>query len=160
MDQLTQEEKERLVQIATGVFVERDVLGIVQRILEYDPNLRVKYVNPEEASISDAPYMITELCPDGLERVVLRVNQLDERVMERLYAADNVKNNVLVSVDGHNNLIELENQRRFREEKDEANDIVSHYLSSRKGRWSFRDPKTNKHITLDDQEGIPANVSE
>jgi hypothetical protein len=156
--ELTKEEKEKLVRIADGVYVERDTLDIARRVQEYDSNLRLKWCDPAQASISDAPYMITEICPDGIERVVMRIFELNASVIERLHAADTVKNNVLLGLDDHNNAIRMDEQRRYKEERDEVKDILTHYLKAPGTRWSFRDPKTDKKITLDSQEGIPAKV--
>lgn len=150
--------KERLVKMSDGSLVERDVLNVVDKIRDYDPNIRVKYCDPARAEFGDAPYRIMELCPDGMERMIMSVWTLDESVLERLVACDNRRTNVLRDLEGNNLSVEKENHRRFREEMDEAADILHHYLASPKGRYSFVDPKTEHKITLDDQEGIPAKV--
>lgn len=155
---LTEEEKHSLVKLSEGVYVERDVLGVAEAIREYDENLRLKFITPENAGPTDAPYMITEKCPDGIERPVMRIWELNGSILERLYDADNKKRNVLQDLDGHNLSVEKENQRRYREEMDEAKDMMLHLLKSPKGRYSMTDQKTGNKLTFDDQEGIPAKI--
>jgi hypothetical protein len=151
------EVSDRLVRIADGVYVEQDVLNIVEKIQQYDPNLKVKYCDPDRAEFGDEPYRIVEICPDGMERVVFGTWTLDERVMDRLYAADNLKTDVLANIDRNNRLVELEMERRYTDKKLEANDIMTHYFNSRKGRWSFVNDAGQK-VTIDDQEGRKAKI--
>ncbi len=140
--------KQKLVELAEGVYVENDVLNIVEKIRAYDPNLRVKYADPARAELTDAPYRITELCPDGIERVVFSVWVLDESVLQRLYAADTRKLDVLSSVVKQNEKAAKEQKRRYREEMDQADDYVVSALRSPKGRYTIRDG--NKLIKIDD----------
>lgn len=150
--------KQRLVEMSNGSLVEQDVLNIVEKIRDYDPNLRVKYCLPGSEEFGDAPYKITEICRDGEERKVMSIWKLDETVLERLYAADNARNNVLVDIENNNLLAQKVELRRYREEMDEAKDMLEHYLKSPKGRYSMIDPKTGNKITIDDQPGVPAKV--
>ena len=128
---------QRLVQLAAGVYVERDTLHIVERVLEYDPNLRVKYLDPDRGGeLGDPPYKIFELCPDGHERLVFSVWILDERVLERLYAADTQKNNILLRLDGTNAAARQDATRRFQEQRDSALDIVHSVMKSPKTTYT------------------------
>lgn len=142
--------KKRLIELADGSYVEADVLNIVEKIRDYDPNLNVKYVDPALADPSDPPYKVVELCPDGIERVVFGVWELDEKVLERLYAADNARTNVLVDIHGNNILAQKEMDRRYREVCLEDQDVVSHLLKSPKGRYSFRRRMDDALIVVDD----------
>jgi hypothetical protein len=104
----------RLIEMADGSYVEEDVLNVVEKVRAYDPNLRVKYVDPALADPEDPPYKILELCPDGIERVVFGVWVLNELVLERLYAADNARRNVLFDVQGKNLLAKKQMERDMR----------------------------------------------
>lgn len=152
------EVRKRLVQLAEGVYVERDVLGIVEKIRDYDPSLRVKFLDPSRAELNDPPWLIVEVCPDNIERVVLRVWELDDRVLERLRAADTQVSDILVVVDQKNAQVRGELKRRFREEQDQAVDIFTSYLRSPKSRWSFKDK--GKKVTLDDAPCRKAKVED
>jgi len=142
--------KQRLIEMSDGSYVEADVLNIVEKIRDYDPNLNVKYLDPSLADPADPPYKVVERCPDGIERVVFGVWELNEQVLERLYAADNARTNVLVDLQGNNLLAQKEQERRYTEKCLEDQDIVSHLLKSPKGRYSFRRRMDDALIIVDD----------
>lgn len=148
----------RLVDLADGFLVEHDVLNVVEKIRNYDPNLRVKYVDPMRAEFGDAPYRITELCPDGMERLVMEVWELDDRVVERIVAADNSRNNVLVSLDDTNLIASKIQERRYEEIRLEDQDLIHSYLKSPKGKYSFN-RRDGALVTIDDQEGRKHRVT-
>lgn len=134
--------KERLVELAAGVYVEQDVLRVVQTIQEYDPNLRVKYLDPDSGgSVGDPPYKVVELCPDGIERVVFSVWKLDGSIVERLRAADTQKLDILVGLETKNQAVRDAEKRRFREEVlGEAHDIAHHVLRSPRSSYTVEHP--------------------
>lgn len=132
---------ERLVELAAGVYVEEDTLRVVERIMAYDPNLRVKYLNPDQgAELGDPPYKIFELCPDGHERLVFSVWSLDERVMQRLYLADTHRHDVAGRMEAHNARVRQAAQRRFRELADEALEITRSVVRSPKDTYTMPGP--------------------
>lgn len=134
---MTDDTKQRLIELAEGVYVEADVLNIVGQIQDYDSNLRVKFLRPGVGDVSDAPYAIFEVCPDGLERLVFTVWELDQRVMERLYQSDNQKHDILGRLDKANDKRKADAQRRFSEFMEEARDIAKHIIKSPKTEYSI-----------------------
>lgn len=152
--------KKRLIEMSDGSYVEADVLNVVEKIRDYDSNLNVKYCDPALADPTDPPYKIVELCPDGMERVVFGVWELNETVLERLYAADNSRTNVLLDIHGNNLLAQKELDRRYQEVRAEDRDILTSYLRSPKGRYSFRRREDDALVTIDDQEGRRHRVDE
>jgi hypothetical protein len=150
--------KGRLIEMSEGVYVEADVLRIVEKVQEYDPNLRIKYVNGN-ANVADSPYALFELCPDGIERKVFDIWVLDDRVLERLEAADNQRHNILVDLDGRNLLVKQARERRYKEKMMENHDIFASVLRSPKGTYSFpvENPDGTKKIVTVDDSG-PAKV--
>lgn len=154
------EVKQRLIELADGSLVERDVLNIVEKIRNYDSNLLVKYVDPNRINLGDAPYRITERCPDGMERLIMEVWKLDETVLDRIMAADNSRNNVLLSIDSANLLAEKIQKRRYEEICLEDQDLMTSYLKSPKGKYSFRRRKDEALVIIDDQEGRKHTVKE
>jgi hypothetical protein len=145
-----------LVKLDDGSFVERDVLNVVEKIAAYDPNIKVQYL-AYAANIGEAPWRIVELCKDGQWRTVFYCWSLDGSVLERLYAADTQKHNVLGRLDSNNDGVRKEQYRRYKEKFDAASDIVASMLRSPKGRWSFTDG--DKKVTVDDDPTTgPAKV--
>lgn len=140
--------KEKLIQIADGMYVERDVLNIVARIQEYDSNLKVKVL--AAGGPGDAPYKLVELCADGIERIVFDIWELDQRVLDRIMAADNARHNVLGVVESKNEKFKVDLNQRYRERMLEAHDIVSTFMKSRtKSKWTVKDG--DRLITIEDR---------
>lgn len=59
--------------------VESDVYGICERVAEISPRLKVVVLEGQEH-----PFAIMESCDDGVERLVFKVRELDNRVVEKL----------------------------------------------------------------------------
>jgi hypothetical protein len=141
--------EKRLVELAQGVLVEEDVLGVVQRIMEYDSNLRVKYLDPTSfPDMTDAPYRIFELCPDGMERVVMSVWKLDERVLERLYKADNLKHGIFGEMNKRDELARRGLKRRFQDEIEALSEMAADVLRSPKDTYTATNPVTGEKHTF------------
>lgn len=136
------------VRLEDGSICERDTLNIVQKIYEYDPNLKVQYVE-RAASTGDAPWRVIERCHDGEYRVIFYAWKMDEMVLERLRAADCYAVDVFNSMDNHNEGLRRLEKRRFRERMEEANDITAHIVASPKGRYTFRN-EAGELVTIDD----------
>ncbi len=138
------------VRLEDGSIIEQDVLGIIEKVMEYDPNLRVQYLDPDRfPEMTDAPFRIIERCPDGLDRVVFSVWTLNEEVMHRLYAADNKKTDVIWQMDRTNQAARASKERRFAEEREESKDIIEHVLKSPKGKYTFKNEQ-DEIVTIDD----------
>ena len=149
--------KQKLIQLAEGVYVEQDALRIAEKIQEYDPNLRLKYC-AEYSSLSDAPYKLVELCPDGVERIVFDIWELDDRVIEKLYAADTKYQDINAMLDKKNEAARKDERRRYKELTDEANDIAKSVFNSSKDTYRFTDPLTGRKMKI--HAGRPVEVVE
>lgn len=147
--------KEKLVEIAAGVYVERDTLRIAEKIQEYDPNLRLKYC-AENQRLTDAPYKLVELCPDGNERVVFDIWELDDRVLERLWKADTKKFDINQMLDTTNQKAKEAQKRRYKDIQGEANEIAHSVFKSSKDTYVYEEPSTGKKIKF--HAGKPAEV--
>lgn len=143
--------KKRLVELSAGVYVERDVLSIAERVKEYDENLSIKFCEPSLANPTDAPYKLVERCKDGVERVVFDIWELNASILDRLYDADTQKNNILLSIDGKNLIAQKAQQRRYEEHLELAHDVTVSMLKSNKHKWTYKDNLTGKTITFDDR---------
>lgn len=156
MSDLTEHQKHQLVELATGEWMEAGAYEIVRKVQEYDPNLRVQYLDPERASdITDAPYRIIEMCRDGLPRIVFSVWELDERVIERLHRADALKGNILLGLDGSNLLAEKQRLRRYEDEEDALKEMVTDVLKSPKEKYTAKNPVTGEEHTFTASKQMP-----
>lgn len=146
-----------MVRLDESTCVERDVLNIIGQIVEYDPSLKVQYLE-KAAAAGDAPWRIIEQCRDGEWRVIFYTWQMDQRVMERIRQADCHAVDILANTDDHNFSLRQREGRRFQERLGEANDITQHILKSPKGRYSFIDG--DKKVTVDDDPKPSYKVEE
>lgn len=124
------------VNLGQGMLVERDVLDIARRVSEYDPNLKVQFLNDAAAGVGEPPYRIVEMCRDNIERPVFSVWVLDEKVLQRLYAADNQKFDVLGVLDRNNAKAKAREKSRYRDRMDEAHEVTKTVLRSPKDTFS------------------------
>lgn len=121
-----------------GMYVEEDALRIAERVSEYDPNLKVQYLE-EAASIGDPPFRVIEVCKDGVERTVLYAWELDNRILERIYAADTVKQNIDKKITDANTVARENLNRRYREELEEARNIIKSIIRTDKETYILKD---------------------
>jgi hypothetical protein len=145
--------KQRLIEIAEGVYVEQDTLRIAEKIQEYDENLRLKYCADSD-SLSDAPYILVEICPDGLERIVFEIWELDDRVIEKLYAADTRYQDIDAMITGKNEAAKANQERRYKELKDETNEIAMSILKSPKDTYNLTSPTTGNKLRISATEPV------
>lgn len=133
--------------VVDGVQVELDVLRIAEAIHEYDPNLRVQYLE-QAGSLGDPPFRVIERCRDGVERVAFLAWELDGRLLERIMEADCAKRDLDAIMTKKNRAAKDELNRRYREQLDEAHEISRSILRSRKSKYTVRMPDTGELITF------------
>ncbi len=139
------------VRLEAGTLVERDVLNVVQKIQEYDPNLKIQFLNPNTlAGPGDAPYRLLERCRDGEYRVVFFIWKLDDRVIDRLRRADTQRVDILATLDDNNLKARLAQKKRYEDRMDEAQDIVEHVIKSPKGRYTIPSEDGEGLVKIDD----------
>lgn len=96
-----------------------DNLKIVKEIYDRWPNVRVKCLDPDQfPDLTDKPYLITEICQDGQERIIFGVDELDQRVIDHLYKIDQVNINPLESLDEI--AAKAQKEKEAKEEEDRA----------------------------------------
>lgn len=130
-----------------GKWVEHDALRIAERVNEYDPNLFVQYLE-RAAAIGDAPFRVVYRNPQrGLDQnnaelyTVLYAWQLDERLLDRIRAADSHRFNVLGKLELDNEKLVTEGKRRYFEIREENKAKVASVLASRKTEYTLHNDK-------------------
>ena len=126
-----------------GNMVERDALMIAEKIRDYDPELSLLCLDPNNASITDAPFMVVRQLTNGEYERVLEAWQLDDRILERIWASDCSKNNI----------VETMAQMEFR--KKAERDYISQQkrdLNIEMGVSAIKNP-TSKFTFKDDSRG-------
>lgn len=135
--------------LAEGVYVEKDVLGIVERIMETWPNLKVKFLNPDMmGDVFDAPYVVVETLADGSEAHVLSVWTLDERVMDMIHNADILRfrnaDEYLKKMDEANALAKRAEQEIEAQKSEAIREMVAGVIGSPKDTYTATNPVTEE----------------
>ena len=120
-----------------GNLVEKDSLQIAERLAEYDPNLYIICLEPTEAGINDAPFIIAELCEDGEMRRVFEAWELNASILDRVMQADTSKYDVLSEMDKINDKIRRNNTQRYEEIMLENKEQATAVLKSRKSTYTL-----------------------
>ena len=117
--------------VVDGQIVERDALRIAEKINEYDENLVLMCLpNDSTADFHDAPFVVCERQPNGSMVRVLEAWELDDRIIERIWAADTKRFDILAKLDKMENDKKETDARRYREKMDENLDILVHVAKS------------------------------
>lgn len=106
------------------VTIESDVLGIKQRIQEKWPGWFDVYFDDYAES-----WVIVQHCSDGVDRLFAETQQLDERVLQRIQAADSTvrgQEDPLALIDEYNDKVTAENERVFGEQIQEVAERLVH----------------------------------
>jgi len=125
--------------IVDGAVVEKDALRIAEAIEDISPNLKVICLDPTTAGVNEAPFVIVELCTDGVWRPVFSAWQLDQRVLDRIHMADRYAgNNALAMVEEAEAAFYKKEHQRFQEEREKAIDLVASIVRSPKSSFTFK----------------------
>lgn len=132
--------EEELVNV-NGVWVEGDALRIAEKVQEFDSRLRVQYLE-EAAKINEPPFRVVERCRDGVDRVVITAWKLDDRIIERLYAADTERHGdlILKKMDANNAKLRADAKQRYKESVQEAGAMAAAVLASAKDTYKLHRP--------------------
>ena len=121
------------VPMSDGSWETEKAARVAELISEYDHRLRLAKVNPEMKRPGDADYAIIEHNDDGRDYVAFLIQDetfLDERLLARIYLADNKYHNVGDEAEAHNRAVRALEQKRQQDELDLANDIAFSMLRS------------------------------
>ena len=144
--------------IVDGAVVERKALYIAEKIKDYDENLELLCLDPDMAEgITDAPFIVAErVMQDGLPvlKPVLRAYELDDRILERIYAADTKRYDVLGDILKSEENFHKDNERRYKDMREEIKDQVAH-IAGMKSKYSITDRITGEVIMFyDDRPAV------
>lgn len=139
----------QFVALNDAVIVERDVLRVAEKIMRHSPNLKVKYLDPDRAAgLFDAPYIITEMCRDGQERVLMSVWQLDDSVYDRVVMGDlslmRSPEDLLEKIDKNNEAVRQAEKQKQREKNEAIMEMVADVIASPKDTYSATNPVTGR----------------
>ncbi len=105
-----------------NVVVENDVMDVVRRISEIDPNLSVHWNDDGEF------FEIRELCKDGKERLVLTTQMLDQRLLDHLRLIGSPDWNVGEEMERHEDKREKDLDHAYHEKVGPIGERMAHAL--------------------------------
>lgn len=145
----------KIVDLGDGIFVESDVLRVVEQVRAYDENLDIICLNPNaDHDVSDAPYILVEKCKDGQWRPVAHFWKLDETVMQVVEAADHQRNDLVAVIQGKQIALRKDQERKFKDMREERKDIVAS-IAGMKSKFTVTDPRTGELIAFyDDRPAV------
>lgn len=136
--------------IVDGAIVERDALRIAEAIKAYDENLELLCLDPNRAAgVTEEPFVVAERGPDGVLRPFLKVWELNESILHRIWQSDCHK------FDGFDRLVRMEDaqkqqsQNRYKEWREEAKDVVAH-IAGMKSNYTAELPGTGERVKFFD----------
>lgn len=126
-----------------NALVEDDALRIAQAVKDYDEDLDIICLDPSlpGVSINSAPFILVCRMPDGTYQKVFDAWQLDERILERLWAADNQRFDQLATIDRINSGVKMDKEHRYREKMDDNGELAVAILKSQKSSYTFQNEK-------------------
>jgi hypothetical protein len=127
-----------------GRWVNADFERLARNIKEYNPELELRWIPPENRTREDkAPYVVVHSPVGGQESVVLHATELDSpvEILTRLYLADSKNGDVLERLEAHNLAVENLRMQEYRDEMDELADQALFLLSSPLNTVKFKGKK-------------------
>lgn len=103
---------------------------IARIIQDYDPELHLAYIPPENREANDVPFAVIHTPHGKPSYVVFTANECDERILERLWENDSTKGDPLARIDNHNAALKAIEIRKQMDEAEERQDLVSHIVRS------------------------------
>jgi hypothetical protein len=124
------------VPMSDGRFISQRVAMVVEVLQDIDKNIEVRWIPPEDRVLeSDPAFAIVDVHPGHPENVIFYIQKeedMDGRVVERfLDIKRKNENGTLVSeMETKNEAFKLLQQKLFKEQLDEANDLAYSILKS------------------------------
>lgn len=116
-----------------GSWVNEKTARIAELISEYDPRLELRWVRPDQRRPGEPEFAIVEKSPNGQEYVAFLIQDesfVDERLLGRIYAADNKHQNVGDLAEANNRAVRAYEKKKREEETAEQTDLAFSMLRS------------------------------
>jgi hypothetical protein len=131
---------DRAVAMDDGHFVSEKVAYISEIIKDFNPYLQLVWIPPENRQENDdtPPFAIMDTTPGKAPYVVFTIkeDELDERVLAKLFQGDLAHNDVLARLEAEERAAEVLKLKRQMEKAEERQDFVRSVVGS--GKHSFR----------------------
>lgn len=124
----------------TGYFVSQKHQDIAEIIHDWNPQVHLVWIPPDkrtEKEDREFPFAVIHHQNDGQQYVIFKIreNELDERVLARLWASDNSKNNILSEIEAQEAARNAVKLKRQMEEMEEAKELAASIAKSPLSRY-------------------------
>lgn len=138
--------------VIDGVLVEDDALKIAQAIKDYDPKLNLVCLDPSDPDVkfTSAPFMVIQEMPNGTYEKVLEAWELDQRILQRVWAADHTKTNQLAALEAMEARFQKEAENARKEAVGDKTQMAIAALKNPKSSFTYRKKETGDLITVND----------
>lgn len=122
-----------------GHMLSAEHVRIATVIHDYDPNLELAWVPPERRTLNEEhPYAVIHNDPNGSRNIVMRLreNEVDHRVIARLWERDSKYNNVLAAIEADEAARQAIAMLRAAEDKAEKDELAA---------WMIQAPVGARH---------------
>ncbi len=131
---------DRAVAMDDGHFVSEKVARISEIIRDFNPYLQLVWIPPENRTETDTtpPFAIMDTTPGKEPYVVFTIkeNELDERVLAKLFQGDLAHNDVLARLEAEEKAATVLKLKEQMDKAEERKDFVKSVVGS--GKHSFR----------------------
>lgn len=115
-----------------GQWVSQTQRRVAEILHDYDPNLQLQWIPPDQRSVRDLAFRVVDVSPGRPPYVVCVASEADERLLARVFGADQTKGNTLNYLDKHNAAVEALRMKEAMEKNEEATRIAYAILHSKK----------------------------
>lgn len=134
-------------------YVEDHVGSLIMEIHRLHPTLRVRYLNPNHpaVNVSDPPYQIVEILPNGSEALVFSCWNLDSDILGRIALYDTVMSNKAdLAKAALQKPKETSGEKQWRERREFGKDLITTMAKTPGTSFSFKDPDSGETHKVSD----------
>jgi hypothetical protein len=116
-----------------GSWVNEKTARIAELIQQYDHRLELRWIRPDQRVPGEPEFAVIEKSDDGREYVAFLIQNedfVDERLLGRIYAADNKDKNVGDEAEAHNRAVRAVVEQEKRDEDAAVKDLALSMLKS------------------------------
>ena len=121
-----------------GSFVSEKQRRVAEILKDYYQYLELQWIPPGERGPQDYAFRVLDRTPGRKPYVVSFAEEADERLLAKVFSADQAKGNALNYIDAHNAAIEALKLKQKMEERQEWHDIAYSVLRSKKIHYKHR----------------------
>lgn len=116
-----------------GSWINEKTARVAELISEYDPRLELRWVRPDQRRPGEPEFAIIEKAANGAEYVAFLIQDetfVDERLLGRIYAADNKVQNVGNEAEAHNRAVRAMQKKEAQDKLAEEHDLAISMMRS------------------------------